>query len=168
VARSCTVCKHADRAAIDEAIVSSEPAPSIARRYALSHDAVTRHGTTHIPKSLKAVHERRKERQAETLLDRVEGLYDEAKELLEQVKAERQRGLSLAALKELRNTLELIGRLTGELDQKPQVQILNVTQSADWQMLSSIIETALAPYPEARLAVVEGVQRALAAREEAG
>jgi hypothetical protein len=115
---------------------------------------------------LQAVRERRQERQDITLVDRVDSMVERVERMVERAEAGRNAKLFLDAAKEMRGWLRLYGESTGELDQRPTVQVMNVTQSADWQMLSTVIEQALAPYPEARLAVVEGVQRALAAREE--
>jgi hypothetical protein len=150
--------------------VSSPSKRGIASKYGVSDAALTRHKVGHISKSLRAVHERRKERGDIALYDRVDGWVARLEAVVE--RAEQRGGKEfLAGAKELRGWLRFYGEVTGELDTRPQVQVLNVTQSADWQMLSNIIEQALAPYPEARLAVVERIQAALEAHqtdEEAG
>ena len=49
MARTCTVCTHPERVAIDQALVGGEPNRAIARRMALSKDAVARHRASHLP-----------------------------------------------------------------------------------------------------------------------
>jgi hypothetical protein len=48
----CTVCDHADRAAIDRAIVAGESAPRIGTRHGVSADSVLRHRRGHLPELL--------------------------------------------------------------------------------------------------------------------
>ncbi len=49
--RACTICQHADKPAIDQALVDGESAPKIAAKYRVSEDAVTRH-RAHVPATL--------------------------------------------------------------------------------------------------------------------
>lgn len=49
--------------------------------------------------------------------------------------------------------MELLAKLTGELDERPQVNVLNVSASPEWLGIQSSMLEALAPYPEARTAV---------------
>jgi hypothetical protein len=50
--RSCSVCTHEERPAIDHALVDGHSAHARAARYQLSHDAVSRHKATHVPEHL--------------------------------------------------------------------------------------------------------------------
>jgi len=50
--RRCTVCDHPERHSIDEALVSSAPYQSVAKRFELSESAVYRHKTEHLPAHL--------------------------------------------------------------------------------------------------------------------
>jgi hypothetical protein len=51
--RSCTVCTHPERLAIDQALVDGRSSYDLAAVYALSHDAITRHNASHVPEHLK-------------------------------------------------------------------------------------------------------------------
>jgi hypothetical protein len=136
----------------------------ISRDYTVSEDAVDRHKAGHLSRTLTAVHQRREENRATKLLDRVEALYAEAQEVLEAVKKQGSHTLSLQAIKELRTTLELVGRLTGELDTRPQVQV-NVMQSPDWLAVRQVVMQVLSQYPgapeelDARLLALEAPSR---------
>jgi hypothetical protein len=52
--------------------------------------------------------------------------------------------------------LELLGKLAGELQSAPQVNILI---SPEWVRLRTLILEALEPYPDARLAVAGALRR---------
>ena len=45
--RTCTICRHADRRAIDEALGTPEPYRAIARRFSTSPSAIFRHWKKH-------------------------------------------------------------------------------------------------------------------------
>lgn len=67
-----------------------------------------------------------------------------------EVKHADPRELLLKTAGRLRDQLELVARLAGELQEAPQV---NVVVSAEWAAVRSALLAALAPYPEARAAV---------------
>ena len=48
MARTCTICTHPERAAIDKALVAGQPYRSIAQHFAASADAVLRHKESHL------------------------------------------------------------------------------------------------------------------------
>src|SRR5438105_1095656 len=50
MSRVCTVCTHAERAAIDAALVAGDASRDVARRFGLSATAASRHRTAHLPR----------------------------------------------------------------------------------------------------------------------
>ncbi len=60
----------------------------------------------------------------------------------------------LQAVNSLNKTVETIGKVTGELAEKH----LHVHTSPEWLLLREVIVKALAPYPEAKAAVVAAIQ----------
>jgi hypothetical protein len=62
---------------------------------------------------------------------------------------------ALAAIRELRGTIELLARVTGELQETTQV---NVLVSPEYLELRTIILRTLAPYPEARVAIASALR----------
>ena len=46
--RTCTICQHPQRAAIDKALVAGQSYRSIAQHFAASPDAVLRHKESHL------------------------------------------------------------------------------------------------------------------------
>jgi hypothetical protein len=59
---------------------------------------------------------------------------------------------ALVAVREARGNLELIGKLLGELDAGPA---LNVLVAPEWVSIRAGLLAALGPYPEARAAVAQ-------------
>ncbi len=72
--RTCTVCSHRDREAIDQALVSGEPFRHIATRTGTSTAALQRHKHDHVPRSLAKAKEAQELAHADGLLDRVRWL----------------------------------------------------------------------------------------------
>jgi hypothetical protein len=60
--------------------------------------------------------------------------------------------LVLKAVDRVLRQVELQAKLLGELDERPQV---NVLLAPEWVTVRAAVLAALAPYPEARMAVVE-------------
>ncbi len=55
--RTCTICRHVERATIDKALVRREPYRDIARRFSVSKDVLSRHIKEHVAPLLANVHE---------------------------------------------------------------------------------------------------------------
>lgn len=153
VARTCTVCRHEDREAIDFALLSGQSLRDIARRHGVSKDAVQRHGQAHVSPALAVVRRDRATRGARTVLERVEELCERAEGILTAAEADAKPSLSLQAIRELRGLVELLGKLTGELDERPTTNVLNVIASSDWIAIREAVLDALAPFADARAAV---------------
>jgi hypothetical protein len=152
MAPKCTICTHEDRDAIDEAIVRSASYRSIVDRFGVTHGAIARHKQAHLSEALAAVVVEDRER-AGSLLDQLQDLITEARQFLDVAKSKGNVSGGLAALRELRSTLELVAKITGELRDGPTVQVLNLQTSAEWLAVRSVIVAALEPYTEAKVAV---------------
>ena len=58
---------------------------------------------------------------------------------------------ALAAISQARGNLELLGKLAGELDERP---VVNLNVSPEWLELRAVIVAALEPHPAAHTAVL--------------
>lgn len=156
--RTCTVCSHELRPEIERALVSGEPTRKIASRYeSLSQAAVSRHSREHLPSSLARSQDAREVAEADDLLAQVRGLQERTLAILETAEDTRQHRTALSAIKEARSNLELLGKLAGELDDSPTV---NVLLSPEWLELRAVIVGALAPYQDARADVLRAIEGA--------
>jgi hypothetical protein len=147
LARACLTCNHPDREAIDKALVGGVNNRDISQRYGLHKDALARHAQGHLSPALVKAHAKREDRRAASLLDRIEELYEEARAVLEDAKADRKGAISINAIREMRSTLELIGRLTGELRDAPGGTVVNVIASPDWLVVREAMFEVLARHP---------------------
>jgi hypothetical protein len=163
--RTCTICTHEQRQEIDRALVAGEAFRHIAARYDTSTGALQRH-KEHLSGKLVKAAERREERHADSLVDQLETLLSRAKALLDEVFPEsRQNGQVVkprdvaAALREMRETLLLMGRATGQLKgDGATVNVgIGVLSSPEWGQVAAVVTGALLPYPEARAAVADAL-----------
>ncbi len=114
MARTCTVCRHPDRPAIDADLVSGALRRELARRFGLSATSVGRHADAHLPQLMARAAEAEQERGAR-LLERAERLVTDLEVMAGRAKAGGDSDGFLRVVRELRPTIELLGRATGEL-----------------------------------------------------
>jgi hypothetical protein len=152
--RRCTVCDHPERHGIDEALVNAAPYRSIAKRFELSESAVYRHKTEHLPAHLLKAKDAEEAARAGDLLDQVRNLQAHALDILKRAEEAGDLRTALAAISQARGNLELLGKLAGELDERP---VVNLNVSPEWLELRAVIVGALEPHPAAQ----ENVLRAL-------
>ena len=153
--RKCTICHHPKREGIDAALVRREPFRAIARQYGVSKDALIRHHDNHLPTELTKAKEAEEAAHADTILAQVQDLRDRAMTILDTVEKDKDWSIALGAIREARGCIELLGKLAGKLQEGATV---NVFISAEWQTVQAAILAALAPHPDARLAVAEALQ----------
>lgn len=165
VGRACSVCEHPDRDAIDEAIATGALSNrAISNRFGPSASAVGRHGRAHVSPAIEAVVVEREAERLGGLVERIEALIGRVEKLIADAEAGRKPGQVLAGVAEARRLLELLGKATGELKETPALAI-NVLASPEFIQAQRAIVEALAPYPDARIAVSEALQ-ALPAPED--
>jgi hypothetical protein len=153
--RSCNVCSHPDREAIDEALVGGTALSELAAIYRVSDDSLGRHKANHLPAKLVMAHAAEEVAQADTLLGQVRDLQERALAILDKAEEAGELRTALGAIREARGNLELLAKLLGELSDQPQV---NVLISPEWLQLRAVIVTALEPHPEARGAVLRALE----------
>jgi hypothetical protein len=156
VPRRCTVCDHPQRHNIDEALVTGAPYRSVAKQFELSESAVYRHKTEHLPAHLLKAREVEEATRADDLLEQVRNLQAHALHILECAEKAGDLRTALAAISQARGNLELLGKLAGELDERPQV---NLNVSPQWLELRAVIVGALEPHPAAHTAVLRALER---------
>jgi transposase-like protein len=153
--RRCTVCDHPGRHGIDEALVSGAPYRSVAKRFGLSESAVYRHKTEHLPAHMLKAREVEETARADDLLAQVRNLQTHALVILERAEKSGDLRTALAAISQARGNLELLGKLAGELDERP---VVNLNISSEWLELRTVIVGALEPHPAAHKAVLRALE----------
>lgn len=150
----CKVCQAPGRTAIEQALVAGRAMSSIAADHGLSKDSVRRHRDRHLAPAMRGAMASVGDRGGRTALTRLESLYDRAEAILTAAEQGGQGALALGAVRELRSVVELLARITGELDERPTVTV-NVLQSAEWLGLQSQILAALHAFPDARASLAD-------------
>ena len=141
----CSICKHKKRAQIEAAIAEGESLRTIADRYATSKTTLIRHKENCIKPAIQLVQTAQVIKTGVSSLERL----DRAAELVDGLvwQEHQDPDLLIKALAELRRQVELRAKLTGELDQHPQV---NIQQTPDWHEMRAAFLDALADLPEAK------------------
>ena len=118
--RTCTVCQHPELRAITADLMARVPYRTIERRYSVSRSAIDRHVTQHVSKALRQLAAAEKLADAATVAEPVLGemrkLNSRALRILADAETSADRTTALHAIRECRRNLELIAKLTGELD----------------------------------------------------
>jgi hypothetical protein len=149
--RRCTVCAHEEGEAINKALSDPSRAISkIAAEYRVSEDALSRHKANHLLPEMRNKLASDPELRDVDILAEMKSLYQRMKGHLEAVETTENWQAIKAFHSEARHDLELLAKLLGELDERPQVNIL---VSPEWIAVRAALLEALAPHPEARAAV---------------
>jgi hypothetical protein len=148
--RACSICVHADRPAIDAALVGGESFRNIAERFGTSATATFRHRGDHLPSALVQAQAAEDVARADTLLDQLATLQADARRIGGKAETAGDLRTALAGIRELVRIVELTAKMIGELDERPQV---NVLVAPEWLHVRSALLEALRPYPDARQAV---------------
>ncbi len=91
---------------------------------------------------------------ADTILAQVQTLRDRALKILDTAEQGNDLRIALGAIREARGCVELLGKLAGELQDAPTV---NVFVSAEWLEVQAVILGALEPHADARFAVADAL-----------
>ena len=155
--RVCTICSHEQRFAIEELLATRQSTyRGIARKYGVSEDAVSRHVKAgHVSQLLALAADAERAARADSLLDRIEALHSRTLAILEAVEGADEHGTALAAIREARRNLELIGEVTRELD---RAGTINLELTVEWQEVKAVLVNTLASYPEAQQAVFNALE----------
>jgi hypothetical protein len=151
----CRICRDPRREQIDRAL--SLPGGStrgVAGAFGATKSAMARHRlhSVGVVEKVKVA----RLRTFEDFVASLEELHGKAAGILGKAEKARNLTASTNALREIRQTVELIARLVGELKDGPSVNIL---LAPEWSSIRAAILEALGPFPEARAAVSAALVR---------
>ncbi len=155
MARTCTICEHPEREAIDRALVGETSNLSISAQFGVSESAARRHKGNHLPAKLAKAHEAEEVAHADNLLGQVRALQSKTLSILLRAEGAGDLRTALSAVREARGNVELLAKLSGELDERP---VVNVLISPEWLQLRTVLVAALEPYSDARGAVLRAIE----------
>ena len=155
--RSCTICSHESRDAIEDAFITGQAKRRIAAQHGVTEQALRRHLREHLPTLLALARDAERAARADTLLDRIEALQSRTEEALAKAESSDNLFATFRGISEMRHNLELIGEITKELNRTPT---LNLSVNPEWVELRTVIVGALEPHPEARDSVLRAIRSA--------
>jgi hypothetical protein len=123
---ACRACKHEKRTEIDRALLNAEPVRQVATRFGLSSTGLQRH-QKHIATSLVKASEAAEVGKASSVLEFIQKLVAKGHDFMDQAEKKGDLRTAMSGLRELTRMAELLAKLTGELDQRSETSILNVT-----------------------------------------
>lgn len=155
MAQPCKACAHPERDLMDECLVGGMSNREAGRRFGITKDSVARHRANHVSSALQATVVEQTTQAAQSALARLEDLFSRVHRVLATAERDGKHSLVLQAAREMRQTAELLAKITGELDERNQVQVqvLNMTADPGWLAARTAMQEALAPYPDAARAV---------------
>ena len=150
--RTCSICGHEHRDAMEDAFVAGQAKRRIASQHGVSERAVRYHMREHLPALVALARDAERAARADTLLDRMEALQRQTLAILDAPEDQRT---ALAAIAQARRNLELVGELTKELD---RAGTINVALNPEWLEIRGVIIAALEPHPTARDSVLRALE----------
>jgi hypothetical protein len=121
----------------------------------VSKDAISRHVSSgHISELVALAADAERGARADTLLDRIEALQSRTLAILEATEETGEHRTALAAIREARGNLELIGEVTKELNRTPT---FNLHLHPEYIAIRTAIVQAVESYPEVRAALSQAM-----------
>ena len=162
MSKKCSICEHVQLERINLELMNGIPLRTVAKDYNVSHSALHRHKSEHIKGA---------EEVSSALpvisIDKVMELERRADALYREAMRNDDRLNAIRALKEYRETVSLYAKLTGELTKQTQIVHNHLHVNPEWVTLRQTMLTALAPFPEARAALIEAINSTEKAVEQA-
>ena len=152
--RTCSICSHEHRDAMEHAFIAGQAKRRIASQHGVTERAVRYHMREHLPALLALARDAERAARADSLLDRMEALQSQTLAILDAPEDQRT---ALAAIAQARRNLELIGEVTRELD---RAGTINLELTVEWQEVKAVLVNTLASYPEAQQAVFSALEEA--------
>lgn len=151
--RTCTVCTHPGRHAIDRALAAETASNRrIAARYGVSEQAVRRHRSEHLPATVVQAAEAEDVRHAIDIFRQLRDVNDAVQTVLTRAQETNDGDLVLKASDRILKQLELQARLLDALDDGTTVTV-NLNADLMRVELAGVILDELERFPEARIAV---------------
>jgi hypothetical protein len=154
--RTCTICEHDLGHQINVDLVQPQRNyRRIAAQYDISDTALRRHAHDHLPKLLVESSRAVEVARADDLLGNIEAMTGRLEAFIDSAEAARDGEEFRANVAEWRKLIELLARIAGQLQEAGQI---NIYLNPQWVQLEQTIVQALAPYPDARRAVVGAIK----------
>jgi hypothetical protein len=133
----CATCEHPEREAIERALIAGTPLRELSRRYGMHRNSLSAHAHNHLGPAIQTAKKEREQAGPRSVLVRLEKLAQTVEAALYGADT-----LPVPLVRELRATLEVVGRITGELRDQPQLNLV-LTQSPAWEQFAGFLLAVL-------------------------
>jgi len=130
MSRKCSICNHGRRQEIEHALLRGESNRAVAEQFTVSRGAVAGH-FKHVSTALIQARKLGEIECGKSIFLQLRELKLEAQQLRARADRTGDSRTALAALREEIRLVELEARLSGQLDEKPETNIVNVTLDAE-------------------------------------
>lgn len=121
--RHCSVCLHPKLGEIDAVLVAGAAYRSVAQQFAASPHAMFRHRRDHLPATLKKAKRTAEMAHADKLVAEIESTKADVRRIAKAAEDSGDLRTVLAAYRELREGIELLGKLAGNVRGGPTVNV---------------------------------------------
>ncbi len=154
----CRACASDQQDAINRDLAREVPYRTLEKRYGITKSALFHHKQNHLSPALVALHKAdQAEGLARPILDELRELTEHANAIRDAARRSKNASQALSAIREARQNLELRARITGELDERPQVTV-NLQTTQEWIAIRTTIFEVLEPFPELAAILGERLQ----------
>ena len=161
MSRVCTICHHPKRKEIEEAITDGISYRHIASQFSIGYKSVERHIAEHIQQAIKQSEEAKEKARGLDVVEQLQNINTVTLAILKEARDEKKNGMALFAIDRVQKQLELQAKLLGDINDAPQV---NIILTPEWRSIRTTIVQALVPFPDARIAVADALERVESAR----
>jgi hypothetical protein len=156
---SCKLCNYPERAAIEQKIASRQLSMTKAAKIVDCNKAsVSRHMSRCVAAKVAKTANSIESREALNVIDALTESHDRVLDIFNDALDDGDRRSALGALDTEVRQLILVAKVTGQLNEAPQ---LNILMNPEFMKLKSVIIKTLEPYPEARLKLSERLEEIL-------
>ena len=130
MSRKCSICNHDRRQEIEHSLLRGESHRAVAQQFTVPRGAVARH-LEHVSTALTQARKLKEVEDGRSILVQLRELNLRAEQLRARADRAGDYRTALLALREIARLVELEARLTGELNEKPETKIVNLTLDAE-------------------------------------
>jgi hypothetical protein len=128
--RKCSICVHEKCSEIERFLLAGDSYRTVAQQFSVSRDAVVRH-RRHIVTGGANSLQIEKIFESGTLVEQLRDLTKEAQRLKGKAELSGDYRTALAAVRELARIVELVAKLSGELNERPEINVVNFQLDAE-------------------------------------
>lgn len=158
MSKPCSICTHDEREKIDLLLALGVTCRGVAKQYPqaeLSLKQLGNHKRRHLAAPLAQAEETATVAGPPELLAQARALHLLVLQTVTRAEKAGDVRAVLAALREARSNLELLARLLGQSDERPQIPLL---EHPEWARMRDALFEALGPYPQVRVAVADRLE----------